>query len=199
MAGTLASTLLVATAAPSPMPWTLEMVYQDSACSTPWAPRTQRWYRSDACGSIAADGGSFLRTANATHAHQRVFRDTQCESMVGETWFELGACNYGAGTYSVATPAAAPKPLADTVVHTFTNSANCTGAPMVVETYPANQCYLPDPLVFSHYQDAVCDGSRGTVTILAQCNGKTCAPRGCGVTTIKLGSCPYPHTQYSCE
>ena len=53
--------------APSPTPWMMCTVYQDAACSIPWAPRTERWYRLDACGAVN-DGGSFWKSSGQLHA-----------------------------------------------------------------------------------------------------------------------------------
>ena len=41
-------------------------------------------------------------------------------------------------------PAVKPDLLPNTIVHHFTNAADCSSEPMIVETYPADQCYMPN-------------------------------------------------------
>ena len=199
MASLLAGCLMVlaAAAAPSPTPWALGTVYQDAACSVPWAPRTQRWDRLDGCSSFA-EGESAWQTSNVTHLHSQVFSpSTTCTGkVVSERWTEFGVCFGGAGGYSILKPAAAPDPLPNTIVHHWSNAVDCSSEPMMVQTYPANQCYDPNNL--PRFQNAVCDVPSNKVTILAQCLGSTCLQAQCEVTNITLG-CANPHKKYICN
>jgi hypothetical protein len=125
--------------APSPTPWVLGTVYQDSACSTPWAVRTQRWDRLDTCQSPFGGGLGVVKTSNATHVHTRTFTNTECIGEAREGWTELGACIPSNGDYFIAKPAAAPEPLPNTLVQLYSNAMDCSSLPVIVQTYPANQ------------------------------------------------------------
>ena len=180
----------------SPMPWMLGVVYRDAQCSVPWAARTQRWTRTDACVSINAEGGSAKISSNATHLLQQLYSDTQCATLLQPgTYEELGVCLHGAGGFTLFAAATAPAPQLNTIVHQFSNAADCSSAPMVVETYPANECYLPPGIAF--YQSVLCDVPNNKATILASCTA-TCPQDHCRVTNITLG-CAYPNEKYSCN
>jgi hypothetical protein len=180
----------------SPTPWVLGVVYRDAQCSVPWAARTQRWTRTDACVSINAEGGSYKISSNTTHQLQQTYSDTQCANLLEPgTYEELGVCLHGAGGFALLAAAAAPAPQLNTIVHHFSNAADCSSAPMVVETYPANECYLPPRSAF--YQSVLCDVPNNKATILASCTA-TCPQDHCRVTNITLG-CAYPNEKYSCN
>jgi hypothetical protein len=125
--------------APSPSPWVLGTVYQDAACSIPWAVRTQRWDRLDTCQSPFGKGIGVVKTSNATHLHTRMFTNIKCIGKARESWIKLGACTRSNGEYFLAKPAAAPEPLPNTLVQHYSNAADCSSLPVIVETYPANQ------------------------------------------------------------
>ena len=140
---------------PSPTPWMMCTVYQDAACSIPWAPRTERWYRLDACAAVN-DGGSFWKSSNSTQSLH----------------------------------------LPNTIVHHFTNAADCSSEPMIVETYPADQCYMPNHMGI--FQAVMCDLPKKKITALSHCRESSCNPAQCEVTNYKTG-CTLPHEEFICN
>ena len=180
--------------APSPTPWMMCTVYQDAACSIPWAPRTERWYRLDACAAVN-DGGSFWKSSNSTHLETKIFSDTNCTTLVEPSiWTELGRCLGGAGGWTMQVPAVKPDLLPNTIVHHFTNAADCSSEPMIVETYAVDQCYMPNHMGI--FQAVMCDLPKKKITALSHCRESSCNPSFSANYTT---GCTLPHEEFICN